>query len=160
MTEFDDHKYTADSIIKQLSLMELHGKDGSAVEAGCHCIEGKHLYAVEGLSEEGVGFATSAKEKDFYAQLSTLSRSLRRGIENEWFSMQDVLHDAGLNPGPRAFLPHGLTETEKHSVKLQHKLSSCIQKAEIRCCGKETKDYSGCSCNPVAVCRAQVQHPS
>jgi len=82
---FDDRRYTEDSIIKQLTLIELHSKDGSALDAGCGCIEGKHLFAVEGLAEEGIGFAKSEKEKKFYEELGTWAREQRKSIESGKF---------------------------------------------------------------------------
>lgn len=82
---FDDRKYTEDAIIKQLSLIELHSKDGSALDAGCGCIEGKHLFLVEGLSEEGKGFALTDSEKKFYDELGNWARANRKRIEMaEW----------------------------------------------------------------------------
>jgi hypothetical protein len=138
--------------------VELHSKDGSALDAGCGCIEGKHLFIIEGLSEEGKGFAVSEKEKSFYDHLGALARSSRRQIESTDFNMQAALHEAGLNPGPRAYQPHGLSEQEHSSVELRHKLSSCIKQAELKCCGGHTTHYENCSCNPVAVCRASVEH--
>lgn len=78
---FDDYPYTRESIIKQLSLIELHTKDGSAVDASCGCIEGKHLYILEGLCEEMVGFTKSIAEKQFYAWLGDVARNARRKIE-------------------------------------------------------------------------------
>jgi hypothetical protein len=84
---FDDKKYTEDALIKQLSLVELHSKDGSALDAGCGCIEGKHLFIIEGLSEEGKGFATSEQEKRFYEEVGNYARNYRKRIENaEWDS--------------------------------------------------------------------------
>ena len=61
------------------------------------------------------------------------------------------------NPRTRRFLPHSLTEEEKASLTLRRKLSKCIKKTEVRCCGSPTTDYGKCSCNPVAVCRASVK---
>lgn len=78
---FDDYDYTRESIIKQATLIELHSKDGSATEAGCGCIEGKHLYILEGLAEEMVGFAKTQKEKEFYAWVGDVARNIRRKIE-------------------------------------------------------------------------------
>lgn len=155
---FDDRVYTEDSVIKQLALVELHSKDGSAVDAGCHCIEGKHLFIIEGLANEGTGFAVSDKEKAFYDQLGALARSLRRTLESSEFDMRQALHESGLNPGARSYLPHGLTGEERTHPALTHKLSQCIKEAEVSCCGQHTKDYSKCDCNPVAVCRSSVEH--
>lgn len=148
---FDDRRYTEDSIIKQMALIELHGKDGSALDAGCGCIEGKHLFAVEGLAEEGMGFALSEKEKRFYENLAEVARKTRKAIEDDTF---DYLPQ---NPSPRRYEPHGLTECEQSHPNVLHKLRSCIKQVEKRegC----SPPYTYCPVNPVAVCRASVKCP-
>lgn len=80
---FDDRDYTQDALIKQFGLIELHGKDGSAVDADCQCIETKHTYLIEGLAEEGMGFAMSKKEKEFYQKVADTAREWRKRIEFE-----------------------------------------------------------------------------
>lgn len=152
---FNDRDYTYDAVMKQLGLVELHTRDGSAVEAGCHCIETKHLRLIEGLSEEGVSFALSEKEKRFFADLGNLSRGLRKNLEMEAFDLPSVLRNSGLNPGHRLFQPHGLTETEKTSKTLTHKLASCIRQVEEKEHCKPP--YTGCRVNPVAICRASIE---
>lgn len=98
---FDEHEYTKDAIIKQLGLIELHGKDGSAVESGCACIEEKHLFNLEGLSEEQVGFALSKVEKEFYADVSDLMRRIRKRIEVEDYSLKGLLSPShSISPCP------------------------------------------------------------
>ncbi|MCJ7422765.1 hypothetical protein MUP01_00645 [Candidatus Bathyarchaeota archaeon] len=151
---FNDRDYTQDAVIKQAALIELHSKDGSALDAGCSCIEGKHLHIIEGLAEEGKGFAVSEKEKEFYDRLGNLTRSLRKNMEGDNFDMLEVLHEAGLNPYPRKYELHGLTECEQSHPNVVHKLQSCIKKVEKRegC----SPPYTDCPVNPVAVCRASV----
>ena len=139
---FNDYDYTRDAIIKQLGLIELHGKDGSAVDAGCQCINTKHTYMLEGLSEEMVGFAKSEAEKKFYMDLSAYARDLRRKIDAE---------DWG-NPGHREYLPFHLTECEKANPEVKKKLASCIKQAE-------KKPGAYVDFNPVAVCRASIKCP-
>lgn len=141
MVAFDDLQYTRDALVKQFLLVQLHGTDGSATDAGCGCIESKHTYTIEGLAEEGQTIATDKKEKEFYAQVSDLARHLRKEIETGSFNMHGLMRStmkpyAG-NPNSKA-------------------LSSCIKKLEVKCCGGPTEDYSKCTCNPVAVCRASV----
>ncbi|MCK5609280.1 hypothetical protein KAR91_45830 [Candidatus Pacearchaeota archaeon] len=131
---FDVMQYTADSLAKELYLMELHSKDGSAVDADCACIQEKHLLGIEGLALEGANIATKEKERKFYADLAQQARRLRKTILYGEFDFK------GSNPGPRT-----------------NKLASCIKKLEIQCCGGPTQDYSKCTCNPVAVCRASVK---
>ena len=83
--DFNDRKYTIESIIKELILIENHAKDGSATDAGCGCIEGKHLFAVQGYSEEGILFAKSESEKKYYSWLADVARNQRRKIESaDW----------------------------------------------------------------------------
>ena len=142
---FDDRDYTMDAIIKQLGKIELHSKDGSAVEAGCACIEGKHLFMVEGLSEEGQGFAVSAKERMFYAKLADFARKTRKTIDDATFNFPR-------NPVHRLYLPHGLTECEKRYPSVKRKLSRCIKKLE-------PKEHRGEIESAVAVCRASIRCP-
>jgi hypothetical protein len=147
---FDDREYTLDSLIKELVLIEKHSKDGSALDAGCACIESKHLYAVEGLAEEGVLFAMSKQEREFYEKLAELARKLRKNIEEGRF---EIPH----NPTGRQYLPHGLTQCEKKYPSVKRKLSSCIKQVEKRegC----TPPYTDCPVNPVAVCRTSIPCP-
>lgn len=144
--QFDDRRYTEDSIIKQLGLIELHGKDGSAVEAGCGCIEGKHTVMLEGLAEEGIGFSKSKKEEKFYLKLSDFAREARHSIEEDRFDFPG----SRSNPGRRKVLPSGLTACEREHPDVQKKLSRCIKKLE-----REGRVES-----PVAVCRASIKCPS
>jgi len=154
---FNDRRYTEDSIIKQLGLIELHGKDGSAVEAGCACIETKHLYLLEGLAEEGIGFAVSAKERQFYQDLSNFMRETRKRMEVEDYNLHGVMRKVmeAKNPNPRVhsssrmFLPSGLTACERKHPNVQRKLSRCIKKLE-----REGRVES-----PVAVCRTSIPCP-
>ena len=62
----------------------------------------------------------------------------------------------------RKYLPYGLTAAEKRSPALRKKLASCIKQVEKTACPKSAKkrgkyDYSKCSANPVAVCRASLR---
>jgi hypothetical protein len=150
---FNALEYTRDSLAKELYLIELHSKDGSAVDGGCTCIEEKHLLGIEGLAEEGIVLATDKAEKDYYEQVAAWARKTRKEILDGDFKV------AG-NPRTRAFLPHGLTECELSHGDVRKKLSGCIKQTEIKCCGKHTTDYSQCECNPVAVCRAAIPCPS
>lgn len=122
--QFDDRRYTEDSIIKQLSLIELHGKDGSAVEAGCGCIEGKHLVMLEGLSEEGIGFSKTKKERMFYTKLSSLARDLRKSIEQNSFTFPSSKSNSSGN----MVLSNGLIKCKSKYPNDERKLTSCIKK--------------------------------
>ena len=133
---FNDRNYTRDAILKQLGLIELHGKDGSAVEGGCACIESKHLFMLEGLSEEGAGFALTDQEKKFYLQVSDFARNLRKRIEAEDWSLHGVMHKTMHNPRP-------LTACEK-------KIERCI--VELK-----KKPGAFVDFNPYAVCQAKIK---
>jgi hypothetical protein len=166
---FNDRDYTEEALIKQLTLIELHGKDGSAVDAGCSCIESKHLFAVEGLAEEGQGFALSQKERDFYAKVSQFARLLRKKIDVEDWDMHGIMrevmkaeypmpkHGVVIGNPHRVYLPHGLTECEKEHPNVVKKLARCIKKVEDNygC----VSPYTDCPVNPVAVCRASIKCP-
>lgn len=102
---FNDREYTHDAVIKQLGLIELHSKDGSALDSGCQCIETKHLFLLEGLSEEGAGFALTEKEKRFYTDLGDFARKTRKALEEGNFS-----------------LPKG-----SHSLSCRSKMAACMK---------------------------------
>jgi hypothetical protein len=183
---FDDLEYTRRKIVGQLGLIQEHCTDGSAFQ-NCKCIEEKHLINLSGYASEGVTIALEAKEKEFYAWLGpwadkTLDHVLDVLDHNNdaeelamWaqladdcreirHSITDGTFDISNPASARKYLPHGLTTEEKGSKSLQEKLSRCIDKVEQRCCkGHSTilyedgADYSQCSCNPVAVCRASVK---
>ena len=146
---FDGLDYTRDALAEELALVERHARDGSAVTAGCSCIEEKHLLLIAGLASEGVTLAKDQTEKEYYMDLAELARQKRLEILNaEWKA-----------PG-KGFEPlRVLTECEKDHPDVQKKLASCIKAAEIKCCGEHTTHYGGCECNPVAVCRASVPCP-
>jgi hypothetical protein len=111
--------------MKQLGLVELHTRDGSAVEAGCHCIETKHLRLIEGLSEEGVSFALSEKEKAFFKDLGDLARSLRKNMEMENFDLHAAVSNSAGGP---AHPIHGLHSMEKESAQDEkHRMAVCLK---------------------------------
>lgn len=85
MKDFDGLDYTRESLLEELSLMERHARDGSAVEAGCSCIEEKHLLLIAGLASEGVTLAKDQAEKEFYMNLADRARELRQQIiQGDW----------------------------------------------------------------------------
>ena len=154
---FDEKKYTEDSIIKQLTLIQLHSSDGSSLDAGCSCVEGKHLHALEGLAEEAIMTSENPQEKAFYENLAIVARETRKAIEEGKFGY--LPHNPagpGLGIG-RHYHPHYLTECEKTHPKVLKKLASCIRQVEKRegC----VSPYMDCPVNPVAVCRASVKCP-
>ena len=152
---FDDRAYTFDAVVKQLGLVELHCKDGSAIDAGCQCIDTKHLYLIEGLAEEGKGFGLSVKEKQFYDELGGLMRNIRKTMEVEEFDLDKAIHSvshAHNNPLPRKYLPFGLTACEKKHPSVVRKLAACIKELEPKQLRGEIK-------SAVAVCRASIKCP-
>lgn len=80
MKDFDGLEYTRNAILEELALIERHARDGSAVDAGCACIEEKHLLNLAGLASEGVTLATNQKEREYYMGLANLARELRREV--------------------------------------------------------------------------------
>lgn len=152
MPDFNGLEYTRNALLEELALVERHARDGSAVDAGCACIEEKHLLNIAGLASEGVTLATDPDEKQYYFNLANWAREKRRQILDGEFKVKG-------NPRTRAFLPHGLTECEKSHANVRKALASCIKQAEVKCCGETTTDYSKCDCNPVAVCRASIPCP-
>lgn len=149
---FDGLDYTREALEEELALTERHARDGSAVEAGCGCIEEKHLLLIAGLASEGVTLAKDQAEKEYYLDLANWARKKRQEILNGDFKVLG-------NPRTRQYLPHALTEYEQDHPEVLAKLKSCIKQAELKCCGEHTTDYAKCSCNPIAVCRAAVSHP-
>lgn len=157
---FDDRDYTRDAVIKQLGLIELHCKDGSAVDAGCQCIDTKHLYLIEGLAEEGMGFALSGKEREFYEDLGNFVRLSRKRMDVEDWNLHGVMREVmkkkhpvplrvSANPGPSKLR---LTVCEKENPSVKKKLLSCIVQTE-------KKPGAYIDFNPVAVCRASIKCP-
>lgn len=95
-------------------------------------------------------------------------RELEHKFEDAMTVLRDLRHKVQAtpaidnptgNPRTRAYLPSHLTACEKSHASVRKKLSRCIKEAELKCCGAHTTDYSKCSCNPVAVCRASVPCP-
>lgn len=110
---FNDRDYTREAVIKQLGLIELHCKDGSAVDAGCQCIDTKHLFLIEGLAEEGQGFSLTTKEKEFYSNLANLVRLIRKNMEVEDWNLHGVMREVMKDKHPIPLrLPKGKTPTE------------------------------------------------
>lgn len=83
------------------------------------------------------------KEKQFLLKTAAAAREMRKAIIDDTWEFPTN--------------PFGFTEKEKGSSSLRKKLQSCIEEAEISCCGEHTTDYSACSCNPVAVCRVSIE---
>lgn len=86
MANFNAEEYTRNAILEELLLIERHARDGSAVEAGCGCIEEKHLLTLSGLCNEAGTLMTNKNEADYYAHLGQWARQKRQEIVNGEFS--------------------------------------------------------------------------
>ena len=148
----DEFEFERGEILSNIVLLEDH-----AQKFACpFCME-KHASKIIGYAEE-IALGSKNSEDKMLEKLAEDAREWRRQIQGLKEEGHAHKHIEG-NPRTRAFLPHGLTECEKEHPSVQKKLSSCIKQAEISCCGEHTKDYSKCSCNPIAVCRASVSCP-
>jgi len=146
-----DFDYTNEALVEQLALLQLHYDDGSFRE--CSCVPEKHLPIIAGLASEQVTFSMRVGKDEltpFYRGLADWAREARKKIEEGDYSKP------ANNPDLRKFLPHGLTEEEKASPEVQHKIASCIKKAEKKFCD-DVHDYTTCTYNPVAVCRSAIE---
>lgn len=75
----NDHDYTLQTLVEELSLLERHARDQSWKL--CGCIAGKHLPLISGLSSEAVGFSDSDEERKFMQETMTKARLLKRDID-------------------------------------------------------------------------------
>jgi hypothetical protein len=66
-------------------LIERHSRDGSAVQAGCACIEEKHLLTLAGLASEMPTLAHAQDEAEFYMNLAAWAREMRETILDKNF---------------------------------------------------------------------------
>lgn len=99
-------------------------------------------------------------EKDCIEASKDLSKTME--LENELSDILESVEKNCLADPKRAYLPYGLTEEEKSDPVLLKKLSSCIEDVEKKSCPESAKsegkiDYSKCSVNPVATCRASIE---
>jgi len=104
LKDFDGLDYTRNAILEELSLIERHARDGSAITAGCSCIEEKHLLVLSGLASEGVTLVTDQDEKDYYIDLAERMRAERQRV-----------------------LQGDFGKKYSHSVKCEAKVAKCIQ---------------------------------
>lgn len=113
MVEFNGRDYTETSVLEELLLIERHARDGSAYNAGCSCIEEKHLLTLAGLASEMPTLSKDEKEKDYYAKLADWARERRLEIiAGNW---KQPSHS------------HGLSKCEKQHPEVQHALSECLK---------------------------------
>jgi hypothetical protein len=173
---YDDLKYTRRKIVGQAGLIEEHCTDGSAFQ-NCQCIEEKHLIKLGATAAEGVTIAENPKEKEFYAWLApwsdkTLDHVLAVLEHNNdaeelamWAQLADDMREIRHQVSNQTFDIPNPASTRGESKTFEEVLSRCIDKVEQKCCKQHSAiiykdgaaDYSQCSCNPVAVCRAKVK---
>jgi hypothetical protein len=96
-------------------------------------------------------------------------RELEHKYEDGLTVLRDLRHKIQVTPAidnptgnpHRKYLPYGLTEQEKSDPELRKLLSRCIRKVEKKQCPPDFKgDYTLCTVNPAAVCRASVERHS
>ncbi len=135
-----NRKYTKNSLIEELALLERHYRDGSY--RVCSCVPEKHLPLIAGLSSEMVIFLEMGEDKlqKFYSGLAKIARYARTAIEEGDYD-GDFLYK------------HNLVELAKDDPKLQHRIQSCIENLEKKVCkgGK-------CTIDPKAVCKVNISH--
>ena len=82
---FDGIEYTRREATKQLLKIEEHVTNGSALDAGCACIQERHLLSFEGYGDEGQAIATATEEKKFWSVASLWAReSWKKIIADPW----------------------------------------------------------------------------
>lgn len=162
---FNDLEYTRRELAGELYEIQKHASNGSALE-NCKCIQEKHLLGVRTEAAEGVTIATDPHEKDFYAWLSpwaderldhVLATLDKNDLEQEkamWKELADDTRTIRHEITEATFnMPNLNAEKVESTLKMMNR---CIRKAEIRCCGGPTKDYSTCTCNPIELCEGKT----
>lgn len=132
MDEAWNKRYTEDSLIEELALLERHYRDGSYKE--CSCVPEKHLPLIAGLSSEMMMFVGEDKLKRFYEKLAEGARKARMIIE-----------DGEYNEVP------GLTELAKADPSLEHRIKECVKNA--KCKGSKAQ----CEVAVLEGCKASVK---
>jgi len=84
----NDHNYTLNSLIEELTLVERHIRDGSWLR--CNCNPEKHLPLIAGLASEGYGFTKNKAEKEFMRCLRDSARITREKMEKGLFRDKDA----------------------------------------------------------------------
>jgi hypothetical protein len=74
--EDPNYDYTKDEIKKNLILLEGHGRSNPCPD----CVE-KHLFAIEGLSEEGASMAEEENRRSSMLALADWSRAIRKNLD-------------------------------------------------------------------------------
>lgn len=143
--EFNDLDYTTDALMKQLILVQNHVDDGSAVTAGCNCIETKHLFAISGYAEEGQSFAETPEQKEWFGRLQSWAEENRKSLLGTPASKERFAEIAEQAREYRKELEYG---EWSHSETPEHQ--KCIERMTLECCGEGEK----CHCDPVALCHA------
>ena len=82
----NDRKYTFQTLVEELFLMERHIRDGSW--RLCSCNPEKHLPGVAGLASEGFGFAETNEERHFMECLMSQARVFKAKIKSGEYRTQ------------------------------------------------------------------------
>lgn len=140
-----NRKYTENSLIEELALLERHYRDGSYKV--CTCVPEKHLPLIAGLSSEMVMFLNTEEDKmqKFYAGLARMCRFARTAIEEKNYEGDFLFKE-------------NLVKKAKADPNLQHKISECVENLEKKVCKN-----GDCKIDPLQVCKAnadpkQVRH--
>lgn len=72
-------RYTEEELVKELVLLEKHLKQEPYMDENfcIDCIE-KHLYSIEGLAEEGIGFADSKEKEQAFVDIANTANTMKR----------------------------------------------------------------------------------
>ena len=78
----DPLRYTEQELVKELVLLEKHLKQSPYMDEDfcIDCIE-KHVVAIEGLSEEGIGFADDKEKEKMFIKIANETNRLKKEIK-------------------------------------------------------------------------------
>ena len=78
----DPLRYTEEELVKELVLLEKHLKQSPYMDENfCLECQEKHLTSIEGLAEEGIGFADNKKKEKMFADVANKANRLKREIK-------------------------------------------------------------------------------
>lgn len=81
LSKFDALPYTREALVEELGLLERHMRDGTAYI--CGCAFDSHLPLIAGLASEGVKFAASERERNYYEGLRDWAHKRIGDLETE-----------------------------------------------------------------------------
>lgn len=77
---FDGETYESNRIVQQLIDIEEHCVDGSAVEAGCTCIQDRHLQALTSAAKQYGSISKKQENRQFGADLATWTEKRLKSV--------------------------------------------------------------------------------